>query len=64
LLVSFLFSFLYFHFQGYISDFYTWSTADLLEIRPNANQEQITKAYRKKSRTIHPDKVKRAFIAN
>ncbi|KAJ5406941.1 hypothetical protein N7465_008225 [Penicillium sp. CMV-2018d] len=37
---------------------------DLLEIRPNANQEQITKAYRKKSRTIHPDKVKRAFIAN
>ncbi|KAK9851434.1 Heat shock protein DnaJ [Penicillium brevicompactum] len=37
---------------------------DFLEIRPNANQEQITKAYRKKSRTIHPDKVKRAFIAN
>ncbi|KAF9250640.1 hypothetical protein DTO006G1_5744 [Penicillium roqueforti] len=37
---------------------------DLLEIRPNANQDQITKAYRKKSRTIHPDKVKRAFIAN
>lgn len=40
------------------------ATADLLEIRPNANQDQITKAYRKKSRTIHPDKVKRAFIAN
>lgn len=38
--------------------------ADFLEIRPNANQDQITKAYRKKSRTIHPDKVKRAFIAN
>ncbi|KAJ5162876.1 Heat shock protein DnaJ [Penicillium coprophilum] len=37
---------------------------DLLEIRPNANLEQITKAYRKKSRIIHPDKVKRAFIAN
>ncbi|KAJ5860577.1 uncharacterized protein N7529_007887 [Penicillium soppii] len=37
---------------------------DFLEIRPNANQDQITKAYRKKSRTIHPDKVKRAFIAN
>jgi curved DNA-binding protein CbpA len=40
------------------------SSADFLEIRPNANQDQITKAYRKKSRTIHPDKVKRAFIAN
>lgn len=40
------------------------TAADFLEIRPNANQEQITKAYRTKSRTIHPDKVKRAFIAN
>ncbi|OQD70027.1 hypothetical protein PENDEC_c027G00554 [Penicillium decumbens] len=37
---------------------------DFLEVRPNANQEQITKAYRKKSRTLHPDKVKRSFIAN
>ncbi|KAJ5996561.1 hypothetical protein N7499_007121 [Penicillium canescens] len=37
---------------------------DFLEIRPNANQEQITKAYRKKSRILHPDKVKRAFVAN
>ncbi|KAJ5585298.1 uncharacterized protein N7459_005098 [Penicillium hispanicum] len=37
---------------------------DFLEIRPNANQEQITKAHRQKSRTLHPDKVKRAFVAN
>ncbi|KAJ5084353.1 hypothetical protein NUU61_008932 [Penicillium alfredii] len=37
---------------------------DFLEIRPNANLEQITKAYRKKSRVLHPDKAKRAFIAN
>lgn len=37
---------------------------DFLEIRPNANQDQITKAYRTKSRTLHPDKVKRSFIAN
>ncbi|OQE14225.1 hypothetical protein PENSTE_c037G01710 [Penicillium steckii] len=37
---------------------------DFLEVRPNANQEQIIKAHRKKSRTLHPDKVKRAFIAN
>ncbi|KAJ5172310.1 hypothetical protein N7492_004903 [Penicillium capsulatum] len=37
---------------------------DFLGIRPNANQDQITKAHRQKSRTLHPDKVKRAFIAN
>lgn len=38
--------------------------SDFLEVRPNANQEQITKAHRKKSRTLHPDKVKRSFVAN
>jgi curved DNA-binding protein CbpA len=48
--------------QGLTSDFH--HPADFLEIRPNANQEQITKAYRKKSRILHPDKVKRAFVAN
>ncbi|KAJ5913492.1 hypothetical protein N7504_002375 [Penicillium tannophilum] len=37
---------------------------DFLGIRPNANHEQITKAHRQKSRTLHPDKVKRAFVAN
>ncbi|KAJ5083811.1 Heat shock protein DnaJ [Penicillium angulare] len=37
---------------------------DFLGIRPNANHDQITKAHRQKSRTLHPDKVKRAFIAN
>lgn len=37
---------------------------DFLEVRPNANQEQIVKAHRKKSRALHPDKVRRAFIAN
>lgn len=61
--IVFPFHFYFHHPQGYVSNFYT-RLADLLEIRPNANQEQITKAYRKKSRTIHPDKVKRAFIAN
>lgn len=55
---------MHYYLQGYVSNFYVWTTADLLEIRPNANQDQITKAYRKKSRIIHPDKVKRAFIAN
>jgi curved DNA-binding protein CbpA len=37
---------------------------DFLEIESSANQAEIKKAYHKKSRLIHPDKVKRAFIAN
>lgn len=37
---------------------------DFLGSRPSANQEEINKAYRKKSRLLHPDKVERAFVAN
>ncbi|EPS27583.1 hypothetical protein PDE_02526 [Penicillium oxalicum 114-2] len=37
---------------------------EYLDIRPNANQDQIIKAHRKKSRDLHPDKVRRSFIAN
>lgn len=37
---------------------------DLLDIRPNANLDQITKALRTKSRTLHPDKARRSFEAN
>ncbi|KAI9053277.1 hypothetical protein LZ554_002242 [Drepanopeziza brunnea f. sp. 'monogermtubi'] len=37
---------------------------DFLGITPSANQEEINKAYKKKSRTLHPDKVKQQFIAN
>ncbi|TVY59655.1 putative J domain-containing protein [Lachnellula suecica] len=36
---------------------------DFLDIKPSANQEEINKAYRKKSRLLHPDKVKQQFIA-
>ncbi|EEA22748.1 hypothetical protein TMatcc_001603 [Talaromyces marneffei ATCC 18224] len=37
---------------------------DFLGVAPNANQDDINKAYRKKSKQLHPDKVKRSFIAN
>ncbi|KAM5449397.1 hypothetical protein MaudCBS49596_004878 [Microsporum audouinii] len=37
---------------------------DFLGVKPNAGQSDIVKAYRKKSKQLHPDKVKRAFIAN
>lgn len=37
---------------------------DFLGITPSANQDDINKAYKKKSRTLHPDKVKQQFIAN
>lgn len=36
---------------------------DILEIQPNANQDEITKAYRKKTRSLHPDKVRQNLIA-
>jgi curved DNA-binding protein CbpA len=42
----------------------TFLLTDFLEVRPNANQEQIVKAHRKKSKNLHPDKVRRSFIAN
>ncbi|KAF8854974.1 hypothetical protein BDZ45DRAFT_563464, partial [Acephala macrosclerotiorum] len=37
---------------------------DFLGITPSANQEEINKAYKKKSKLLHPDKVKQQFIAN
>ncbi|PYH29733.1 putative endoplasmic reticulum DnaJ domain protein Erj5 [Aspergillus neoniger CBS 115656] len=37
---------------------------DFLGAKPNANQDELSKAYRQKSRLLHPDKVKRSFIAN
>ena len=37
---------------------------DFLGVKPSASQEDISKAYRKKSRLIHPDKAKQSFIAS
>lgn len=37
---------------------------DFLGVQSSASQEDISKAYRKKSRLIHPDKAKQSFIAS
>lgn len=36
---------------------------DFLDITPSATQDEINKAYRKKSRSLHPDKVKQQLAA-
>ncbi|PBP24553.1 DnaJ domain protein [Diplocarpon rosae] len=36
---------------------------DFLGTTPSASQEEINKAYKKKSRVLHPDKVKKQFVA-
>lgn len=38
--------------------------SDFLGIKPSANQDDIIKSYRKKAKTLHPDKVKRSFAAS
>ena len=37
---------------------------DFLGVKAGASQDEISKAYRKKSRTIHPDKAKQSLIAS
>lgn len=45
--------------EGVNATFYSF-----LGIKPNANQEDINKAYRKLSRTLHPDKARSNWLAN
>ncbi|KAF2212600.1 hypothetical protein CERZMDRAFT_111701 [Cercospora zeae-maydis SCOH1-5] len=45
--------------EGHNATFYSF-----LGIKPNAGQEDINKAYRKLSRTLHPDKARSHWIAN
>lgn len=37
---------------------------DFIGAKPNVNQEDLNKAYKKKSRALHPDKAKRQFVAD
>ena len=37
---------------------------DFLGVKSSASQDDISKAYRKKSRLVHPDKAKQSFIAS
>ncbi|PGH14850.1 hypothetical protein AJ80_05776 [Polytolypa hystricis UAMH7299] len=37
---------------------------DFIGIKSSASQTDLTKAYRKKSKLLHPDKAKRAFVAS
>ena len=36
---------------------------DFLGVKPSATWEEIDKAFRKKSRTLHPDKARQQFVA-
>lgn len=42
----------------------TQLNVDFLDVRPNASQEEIVKASRKKGRIIHPDKAKQSLVAS
>ncbi|KAL1642859.1 hypothetical protein SLS61_009488 [Didymella pomorum] len=37
---------------------------DMLGVKPSANQDELTKAYRTRGRELHPDKARKIFIAN
>lgn len=43
---------------------YSFASLDFLGVKATASQDEIVKAYRKKSRIIHPDKAKQSLIAS
>ncbi|KAH0553109.1 hypothetical protein GP486_006700 [Trichoglossum hirsutum] len=43
--------------------FSKFSNADFLGVKPSAGQDEISKAYRKKSRLLHPDKAAQSILA-
>lgn len=45
--------------EGENATFYSF-----IGVKPGATQDEINKAYRKKSRTIHPDKARSSFLAS
>lgn len=43
---------------------YSLNSLDFLGVKASASQDEVVKAYRKKSRIIHPDKAKQSLIAS
>ena len=43
---------------------YSFLVLDFLGVKASASQDEIVKAYRKKSRIIHPDKAKQSLVAS
>ncbi|MCJ1470584.1 hypothetical protein MMC07_009230 [Pseudocyphellaria aurata] len=41
-----------------------WSKEDYLGVKNSASHEEISKAYRKRSKSIHPDKIKQSLAAS
>ena len=50
--------------EGYSRIFSLGAVLDFLGVKARATQDEINKAFRKKSRLIHPDKAKQSFIAS
>lgn len=52
------------YFQSFLVSLLLFHFLDFLGVKASASQDDIVKAYRKKSRIIHPDKAKQSLIAS